>query len=71
MHKGDAFPTELEDDKHTIEYYGITDGAEILMNEIDVIAQEKELQKEREMHEQRIVQQERSMTTLLARKNME
>lgn len=37
------------------------------MNEIDVEAREKEQAKEREMHEKRISQQERSISALQAR----
>ena len=69
--QGDPFPTELDDDEHTLDYYGISDGAEVLMNEIDVEARDKEQSKEREMHEQRINQQERSISALQARKTKE
>jgi len=69
--KGDPFPTELDDDEHTLDYYGVVDGAEILMNEIDVEAREKEQYKEKEIYEQRIAQQERSISALQARKNKE
>ena len=29
----DPFPVELDDDKNSLEYYGIYNGAEILVNE--------------------------------------
>jgi len=41
------------------------------MNEIDVEAREREQLQERQMHEQRIAQQERSISALQARKNKE
>jgi len=31
--KDDPFPTALDDDMCTLSYYGVTDGAEVLMNE--------------------------------------
>lgn len=36
--EGDAFPIELDDDENTLGYYGVSDGAEILMNEVDIDA---------------------------------
>jgi hypothetical protein len=52
-----------------LEYYGVSDGAEILMNDIDLDARDKESFKEREIVEQRITQQERSLQALQARKS--
>jgi hypothetical protein len=42
----DAFPVAMDDDENTLAYYGVSDGAEILMNEQDVQQKEKEAQQE-------------------------
>lgn len=46
----DAFPSELDDDEHTLAYYGVSDGSIIYMNEIDVEAMQR--QEERAIVEQ-------------------
>ena len=53
----DAFPTELDDDDNALSYYGVTDGAEILMNEIDVEARKRDEEREKALQEQRIEEQ--------------
>lgn len=60
----DAFPTELDDDDHTLAYYGICDGAEILMNEIDLDAQKREEERMAKEHEERVAKQERDARAL-------
>lgn len=55
---GDPFPTELDDDEHTLAYFGVTDGAEILVNEIDVEAREREEARRREQHDRLVEEQE-------------
>ena len=65
-YQGDAFPTELHDNENTLSYYGVTDGAEILMNEIDLKAQEREEKREIEMHNKRIEEQEMDSNALQA-----
>ena len=62
----DAFPTELDDDDNALSYYGVTDGAEILMNEIDVEARKRDVEREKALQEQRIEEQERTATALQA-----
>ena len=62
----DAFPTELDDDDNALSYYGVTDGAEILMNEIDVEARKRDEEREKTLQEQRIEEQERTATALQA-----
>jgi Leucine-rich repeat (LRR) protein len=42
----DAFPVAMDDDENTLAYYGVSDGAEILMNEQDVQQQEKQAEQE-------------------------
>jgi hypothetical protein len=52
----DAFPTELDDDEHTLGYFGVSDGATIFMNEIDV----NDLQRQQEkIKEQQLSKLER------------
>ena len=46
----DAFPIELDDDEHTLTYYGVSDGATIFMNEID--PEEEKRQQAKIKHEQ-------------------
>ena len=60
----DAFPTELDDDDNAFSYYGVTDGAEILMNEIDVEARKRDEEREKILQERRIEEQERTATAL-------
>eukprot|EP01083_Nonionella_stella_P227466 807031_1 len=43
--EGDAFPSEMDDDENTLAFYGVSDGAEILMNEVDVKAERLEQKK--------------------------
>lgn len=57
--ESDAFPIELDDDENTLAYYGVRDGAEILMNEIDKNAKVMEENKKREDMEKRINSEER------------
>jgi len=64
--EGDPFPTDLDDDENTLTYYAVNDGAEILMNEIDVEAERKETLKRVELQNQRIDEQEKSSNTLQA-----
>ncbi len=64
--EGDAFPTELDDDEHTIGYYGVSDGAEILMNEIDVEAMRREEKNRSDLHERRIDEQEKATNAMQA-----
>jgi len=59
--KGAAFPTPLDDNDHTLAYFGVTDGSEILMNEIDVEAQEREEQKRKVHHERQMKAHEDSI----------
>ena len=62
----EAFPTELDDDDRALSYYGVGDGAEILMNEIDVAARQREAERERSVQERRMEEQERTATALQA-----
>ena len=56
--KGAAFPIALDDDDHTLAYFGVNDGSEILMNEVDVEAQRREEFQRRELYERQIKEQE-------------
>lgn len=60
----DAFPTELDDDDHTLAYYGICDGTEILMNEVDIEAKQREEARIVKEHEERVAKQEREARAL-------
>ncbi len=64
--EGDAFPMELDDDENTLSYYGVRDGAEILMNEIDLEAVKRNDEKKAAMIEKRINEQEEASKTLQA-----
>jgi len=63
---GDPFPTELDDDENTLAYYTVNDGAEILMNEIDLEAEKKEGLKRAALQNKRIEEQEQSSNALQA-----
>jgi len=54
----------LDDADHTLAYYGVTDGAEILVNEIDVDAREREKARQTEEHNQRVEEQEQHVAVL-------
>lgn len=62
--EGDPFPTELEDTEHSLFYYGVSDGAEILVNEIDVVAVEREKARQANDHSRRVEEHERHVTAL-------
>ena len=49
---------------HTLAYYGVTDGAEILVNEIDMEAREKEKARQAEEHSRRVEEQEQHVAVL-------
>ena len=62
--ENDPFPTELDDADHTLAYYGVTDGAEILVNEVDVEAEERERARQTEEHNRRVEEQEKHVAVL-------
>ncbi|KAL3765414.1 hypothetical protein ACHAWU_002332 [Discostella pseudostelligera] len=62
--ENDPFPTELDDADHTLAYYGVSDGAEILMNEIDVEAREREKARKAAEHICRMEEQEKHVAVL-------
>mmetsp|Transcript_23195 Transcript_23195/g.48007 ORF Transcript_23195/g.48007 Transcript_23195/m.48007 type:complete len:658 (-) Transcript_23195:75-2048(-) len=62
--KGDPFPTELDDADHTLAYYGVSDGAEILVNEVDVDARERENARRVEEHNRLVEEQEQHVSVL-------
>lgn len=62
--QGDPFPSELDDAEHSLAYYGVTDGAEILVNEIDVEAEAKEKARQAEEHARRIREQEQHISVI-------
>ena len=50
----------MDDDDNTLSYYGVSDGAEVLMNEIDVAAKKLEEIKKKKDIENRIETEERN-----------
>ena len=62
--QSDAFPMELDNDENTLSYYGVCDGAQILMNEIDLEAKRRDA--ERLAHEQdtRMMHQEQQVIAI-------
>lgn len=56
--QSDAFPVELDNDDNALSYYGVCDGAEILMNEIDLEARRRESERMAKAQDERILQQE-------------
>ena len=62
--QNDPFPTELDDADHTLAYYGVSDGAEILMNEIDVEAREREKARKAAEHICRMEEQEKHVAVI-------
>lgn len=69
--EADAFPVELDNDDNNLNYYGVCDGAEILMNEIDLDAQRLETKRLEEEMERKMEEQERDAAAMqeLKRKN--
>ena len=64
--QSDAFPVELDQEDNTLEYYGVCDGAEILMNEIDLEARQKEAERQAQEQMRKVEEQERDATALQA-----
>jgi hypothetical protein len=54
----------LDDDENTLSYYGVNDGAEILMNEVDLDANQREAARSNKAHEQRILEQEQKASAI-------
>lgn len=55
---------ELDRDDNALAYYGVCDGADILMNEIDVKTQKLEAERLAKQHADLVQQQEREMTAM-------
>jgi hypothetical protein len=62
--QNDPFPTELDDDEHTLSHFGMCDGAEIFMNEIDFHARQRDETRMAKEHDQRVAEQERNARAL-------
>lgn len=58
------FPIELNDPENDLAYYGVPDGAEILVNEVDICAREKEKARQLKEHTQRVEEQEQHVAVL-------
>ena len=57
----DSFPECLECDDQTLAYYGVPDGAELLMNEVDLTEQQRMATIEAEQQLERVQAQEREL----------
>jgi hypothetical protein len=55
---------ELENDENTLSYYGVCDGAQILMNEIDLEAKRREAERSAHEQETRIMKQEQQAVAI-------
>merc|ERR1711937_907517 len=62
--KVDSLPIEMEDDCRTLDYYGLCDGGEILVDEIDLQAQALNSTRKEEELEEQILEHERNIAVL-------
>ncbi|KAG7343685.1 WD-40 repeat-containing serine/threonine protein kinase [Nitzschia inconspicua] len=67
---GDSLPVELDDDEKALNYYGLNDGAEIWMDEVDVVEQEHQRELEHLEQERRIAQHDRTIQAMKELKRM-
>ncbi len=63
-----SLPIEMEDDSQTIDYYGLCDGAEVLVDEIDLRARALDLKRNDEQLEERISELGKSIAVLQSAK---
>ena len=54
----------MDNDENTLSYYGVRDGAEILMDEIDIKAKKKENASKDDFFNRRIEEQEKSANAI-------
>ncbi len=66
--ESDPFPTELDEDENTLAFYGVSDGAQIYMNEVDLEAKQREAQRVAERFHQLLQEQEHAAKSLQAAK---
>ena len=59
-----SLPVEMEDDSKTIDYYGLCDGAEVLVDEVDLRARALDSKRNDEKLEERISELGRSIAVL-------
>eukprot|EP00979_Chaetoceros_neogracilis_P004121 scaffold720_cov157-Chaetoceros_neogracile.AAC.3 len=64
--EGDDFPNPMDDDENTLAYYGVNNGAEILMNEVDIKAQRDEDAKKKKMRNREFDEQEKRSNAIHA-----
>jgi hypothetical protein len=69
-HQSSSLPTTMTEDDKSLDFYGVCDGAEILMNEIDVQALEMERRRVQEESEKRVLRQEAQLRQFQERKEM-
>mmetsp|Transcript_2947 Transcript_2947/g.8036 ORF Transcript_2947/g.8036 Transcript_2947/m.8036 type:complete len:602 (-) Transcript_2947:50-1855(-) len=62
--KADSFPIEMDEDDRTLDYYGLCDGAEVLVDEVDVRARELDAKRNDEDLEKRMSELDRSIKAM-------
>jgi tubulin-specific chaperone E len=68
---GQSLPVELDDDEKPLNYYGIAaDGAEIFMDEVDVVEQARNAQQEQAEQERRMAAHDRTINAMKELKRM-
>lgn len=60
----DSLPIEMEEDSKTLDYYGLCDGAEVLVDEVDLRARALDSKRNEEQLEERILEHDRSIAVL-------
>jgi hypothetical protein len=55
---------ELDNDENTLSYYGVCDGAQILMNEVDMEARRREGERLASERDRRMIQQEQEANAI-------
>jgi len=59
--KADSFPVEMDDNSKSLDYYGLCDGAEVLVDEVDLRTRELQSKMNDDILDERIVELGRSM----------
>jgi hypothetical protein len=62
--QANALPIEMEEDSKTLDYYGLCDGAEVLVDEVDLRARALDSKRNDEELEERILEHDRTIAVL-------
>ena len=54
----------LDDDNNSLAYFGVCDGSEIFMNEIDMKAKQREAEKEEQLRKDKMIEQEEGISRM-------